>query len=123
MLIRQCILLKKKKFKNRHSSFCVSRLHDAAVHCSLFAFRSLFLIAPSKKETKTRKQSKVSATTGNILYTGISRARQLLVLVGSTDAVRRAVRSDAAARRNTLLAERVDDRRFAPPTTRHMLPT
>merc|ERR550537_1399736 len=58
----------------------------------------------------------------NILYTGISRARQLLVLVGSTDAVRKAVKSDESARRNTLLAERVDDRRFAPPATRHMLP-
>merc|ERR1719428_2497252 len=58
----------------------------------------------------------------NILYTGISRARQLLVLVGSADAVRKAVRSVESARRNTLLAERVDNRRFAPPTTRHMLP-
>ena len=56
----------------------------------------------------------------NLLYTGLSRAKQLLVFVGSHDALRRAVENDVSARRITLLAERVDDRNFAPPVTRHM---
>ena len=56
----------------------------------------------------------------NLLYTGFSRAKQLLVLVGTEAAVRSAVENDSRGRRVTLLAERVDDRDFAPPTTRHM---
>ena len=56
----------------------------------------------------------------NLLYTGLSRAKQLLVLVGSEAALRKAVENDTRARRVTLLAERVDDRNFASPLTRHM---
>ena len=56
----------------------------------------------------------------NLLYTGLSRAKRLLVLVGSEDALRRAVENDSSARRITLLAERIDDRQFAPAVTRHM---
>ena len=56
----------------------------------------------------------------NLLYTGLSRAKQLLVMVGSESAVQHAVNNDVAARRVTLLAERVDSREFAPAVTRHM---
>ena len=56
----------------------------------------------------------------NLLYTGFSRAKQLLVLVGSEEELRRAVANDSRGRRNTLLADRIDDRNFAPPVTRHM---
>ena len=56
----------------------------------------------------------------NLLYTGLSRAKKLLVLVGSEAALRKAVENDTRARRVTLLAERVDDRNFASPLTRHM---
>jgi len=58
----------------------------------------------------------------NLLYTGLSRAKQLLVFVGSESALRFAVHNGAASRRVTLLAERVDDRDFAPKVTRHMSP-
>lgn len=56
----------------------------------------------------------------NLIYTGVSRAKRLLVLVGSEDALRKAVANGASARRVTLLAERVDDREFAPKLTQHM---
>ncbi|KOO32232.1 RecD/TraA family helicase [Chrysochromulina tobinii] len=56
----------------------------------------------------------------NLLYTGLSRARRLLVMVGTEGALRKAVENDSSARRITLLAERIDDKTFAPPTTRHM---
>ena len=56
----------------------------------------------------------------NLLYTGFSRARKLLVLVGSEAAIAHAVANDATSQRVTLLAERIDNREFAPPTTRHM---
>ena len=56
----------------------------------------------------------------NLLYTGLSRAKRLLVFVGSTNAIRNAVRSDSMPTRNTLLAERITVDDFAPPTTRHM---
>jgi len=56
----------------------------------------------------------------NLLYTGFSRARKLLVLVGSEAAIAQAVANDATSQRVTLLAERIDNRDFAPPTTRHM---
>ena len=56
----------------------------------------------------------------NLLYTGLSRAKQLLVMVGSESAMQHAVNNDVAARRVTLLAERVDSREFAPAVTRHM---
>ena len=56
----------------------------------------------------------------NLVYTGISRAKRLLVVVGERSALTRAVTNGARARRFTLLAERVDDRSFAPAVTRHM---
>jgi len=56
----------------------------------------------------------------HLLYTGFSRARKLLVLVGSEAAIGRAVANDATSQRLTLLAERIDNRDFAPPTTKHM---
>ena len=56
----------------------------------------------------------------NLLYTGLSRAKRLLVMVGQESALQHAVSNDVAARRTTLLAERIDDRDFAPATTRHM---
>jgi ATP-dependent exoDNAse (exonuclease V) alpha subunit len=56
----------------------------------------------------------------NLLYTALSRAKQLLVLVGSEPALHSAVHNGAASRRVTLLAERVDDRSFAPQVTRHL---
>ena len=43
----------------------------------------------------------------NLLYTAITRARQLCVLVGDPRALRRAVENDAVAGRNTGLAERL----------------
>jgi exodeoxyribonuclease V alpha subunit len=45
----------------------------------------------------------------NLLYTGITRARQLVVLVGSKRAIAMAVRNDQIAARNTALAERMRD--------------
>ena len=56
----------------------------------------------------------------NLLYTGLSRAKTLLVLVGDEGALKHAVSNDVASRRSTLLAERVDSREFAPAVTRHM---
>jgi ATP-dependent exoDNAse (exonuclease V) alpha subunit len=56
----------------------------------------------------------------NLLYTGFSRAKQLLVLVGSEAAMCNAAANDVTSQRITLLAERIDNRNFAPPTTRHM---
>lgn len=43
----------------------------------------------------------------SLLYTGISRAKKLLVLVGTRNAIQLAVSNDKVVRRNTLLAERV----------------
>ncbi len=56
----------------------------------------------------------------NLLYTGFSRAKRLLVLVGNDDAIKAAVDNEVGTKRLTLLATRVHDRDFAPPTTRHM---
>jgi len=56
----------------------------------------------------------------NLLYTGLSRGKKLVVMVGSEDAVRMAVQNNARAQRATLLAERIFDRDFAPMVTRHM---
>ena len=56
----------------------------------------------------------------NLLYTGISRAKRLLVIVGTEEALATAVNNGKRAQRVTLLAERVDDRDFAPKVTRHM---
>ncbi len=43
----------------------------------------------------------------NLLYTGVTRARRLVVLVGSWKAIAMAVRNDRIAQRNTRLAERM----------------
>ena len=43
----------------------------------------------------------------NLLYTGVTRARQLVVLVGSKQAIAMAVRNNRIARRNTRLAQRL----------------
>jgi exodeoxyribonuclease V alpha subunit len=44
----------------------------------------------------------------NLLYTALTRARQMVVLVGSSKAVRVAVRTDAPGRRRSLLAWRLE---------------
>jgi len=56
----------------------------------------------------------------NLLYTAMSRAKQLLVIVGCERAIARAVCNYARIHRNTLLAERITYDDFAPPTTRHL---
>ncbi len=43
----------------------------------------------------------------NLLYTAVTRARRLVVLVGSTRAIARAVRTESAGRRHAALAERL----------------
>jgi exodeoxyribonuclease V alpha subunit len=43
----------------------------------------------------------------NLLYTAVSRARQLVVLVGSRDAMRTGVENDRATRRFTSLIQRL----------------
>ena len=43
----------------------------------------------------------------NILYTGITRAKKKVYLVGQWNAVCQAVRTDDAGRRNTALGERI----------------
>lgn len=43
----------------------------------------------------------------NLLYTGITRARRLVVLVGTQQAIAIAVRNDKIMARNTALAERL----------------
>jgi exodeoxyribonuclease V alpha subunit len=49
----------------------------------------------------------------NLLYTGITRARKLVVLVGTRQAIAMAVRNDRIAERNTRLAKRL--REYTPP--------
>ena len=44
----------------------------------------------------------------NLLYTALTRARQMVILIGSAKAVRVAVQTDAPARRRSLLAWRLD---------------
>jgi exodeoxyribonuclease V alpha subunit len=46
----------------------------------------------------------------NLLYTAITRARRLVVLVGDRKAIKIAVGNDQVARRYTALAERLRDR-------------
>ncbi len=46
----------------------------------------------------------------NLLYTGVTRARSLVVLVGGMRAIAMAVRNDQIARRNTRLAQRLQAR-------------
>jgi exodeoxyribonuclease V alpha subunit len=48
----------------------------------------------------------------NLLYTAMTRARKLCVIVGDTRALRRAVENDALAARNTALAERLQGPRL-----------
>lgn len=43
----------------------------------------------------------------NLLYTAVTRGRRLVVVLGSTRALRRAVRNASARRRNTMLVERL----------------
>jgi exodeoxyribonuclease V alpha subunit len=43
----------------------------------------------------------------NLLYTAITRARELVVLVGTKKAIAIAVRNDKIAKRNSRLAERL----------------
>lgn len=45
--------------------------------------------------------------TRNILYTAITRARQLVILVGSREVLRQMIRNNAVRRRNSSLAERI----------------
>jgi exodeoxyribonuclease V alpha subunit len=47
----------------------------------------------------------------NLLYTGVTRAKRLVVLVGSERALWRAVRTEVAGRRYAALAERLRCRR------------
>lgn len=49
----------------------------------------------------------------NLLYTGVTRARKLVVLVGSKQAIAMAVRNDRIAARNTKLAGRLQE--YTPP--------
>jgi len=44
----------------------------------------------------------------NLLYTGVTRAKKILVLVGERKAVRLAIRNNRAVDRNTLLARRLN---------------
>ncbi len=46
----------------------------------------------------------------NLLYTGITRAKELVVMVGDRKAVRAAIRNAKVARRNTNLAQRLRDK-------------
>ena len=47
----------------------------------------------------------------NLMYTGFSRAKELLVLVGSERAIATAVQNDARQRRRAMLTDRADRRR------------
>ncbi|HOG48770.1 MAG TPA: AAA family ATPase, partial [Anaerolineae bacterium] len=55
----------------------------------------------------------------NLLYTGVTRARQLVVLVGSPKAVAMAVRNDRIAKRNTRLAQRMREAAPEPAQARY----
>ena len=46
----------------------------------------------------------------NLVYTGITRAKKLLVIVGTRQAMERAVNNMVVQKRNTLLAERIRER-------------
>ena len=47
--------------------------------------------------------------TRNLLYTAMTRARELVVLVGSEEVIRRMVENDHVARRYTTLARRLQE--------------
>jgi exodeoxyribonuclease V alpha subunit len=51
----------------------------------------------------------------NLLYTGVTRARQMVVLVGTKQAIAIAVRNNRIGQRNTRLAARL--KAFTPPET------
>ena len=51
----------------------------------------------------------------NLLYTGVTRAKKILVLVGEKKAVDLAIRNSRAAERNTMLADRLRDQRDGSP--------
>ena len=46
----------------------------------------------------------------NLLYTGVTRAKKALVLIGESRAVAYAVKNNESGRRNTLLCDRLRDR-------------
>ncbi len=43
----------------------------------------------------------------NVLYTAVTRAKQIVTIIGSPNAIQKAVKSTQSIRRNTLLAERI----------------
>ena len=43
----------------------------------------------------------------NIFYTAVTRAKQKVIIVGSQNAIRQAIRSNDTEKRNTVLGERV----------------
>jgi exodeoxyribonuclease V alpha subunit len=47
----------------------------------------------------------------NVLYTAITRGKKIVVIVGEEKAIAMAVRNSQITRRNTLLAERLRNRR------------
>lgn len=51
----------------------------------------------------------------NLLYTGLTRARNLCILVGDTRAIGRAVKNNKTTRRYTRLAERLRDQNAPTP--------
>jgi exodeoxyribonuclease V alpha subunit len=50
----------------------------------------------------------------NLLYTGITRAKKLVVLAGSRRALAAAVRTPGAGRRHTALTHRLQNNRITP---------
>ena len=50
---------------------------------------------------------------GNLLYTAVTRAKRLVVLVGSKRALAKAVRTQGAGRRYTALTERLPSQQAA----------
>jgi len=48
----------------------------------------------------------------NLLYTAVTRARQLCIIVGSRQALERAVHTEDASVRNTRLAERMNEKTY-----------
>ena len=59
----------------------------------------------------------------NLLYTAVTRARQLVVLVGSTKAIGQAVRVAGAGRRHTALDYRLAERETHPATAARPIPS
>ncbi len=59
----------------------------------------------------------------NLLYTGVTRAKKILVLIGEKKAISYAVRNETTTSRNTKLAERLRDTSVAPTVTRQTVQT